>query len=214
MSFYPQTGQLLETIKIFNKKIFNLDYHNFRLNKSREKLWAFKDFIDLKNFLHPPDEKLYKVRVLYDQVIKNIEYLPYQKKSIKSFKLINSNISYPYKFADRKNLEKLYSLKEGADDIIIIKDQKITDTFAANLAFFKDNKWLTPASPLLPGTTREKLLKEKKIYPAIITIKDLKKIKKIAIMNCMIGFKEIKEKNPILNFEPLEYFFSVRCKNL
>ncbi len=71
------------------------------------------------------------------------------------------------------------------------------DTSIANLAFFIEGKWITPDTPLLEGTMRAYLLDRRKIFLGKISIKELKYAKKIAIMNALIGFREIN------NFEIL-----------
>ena len=146
--------KLFETIKVLDGVPFYLDFHEKRLNKARQDLLGFNDSLELKKKLKPPSKGLYKTRIIYTQGIEKIEYLPYKKRDLKSFKLIKSNISYSYKFLDREELNYLFSLREEADDIIIIKNGLITDTFFANLAFFDGSDWLTPQIPLLKGTTR------------------------------------------------------------
>ena len=41
---------LIETIKIENNKIYNINYHNLRMNKARKDLFNSKDFIDLSGY--------------------------------------------------------------------------------------------------------------------------------------------------------------------
>jgi 4-amino-4-deoxychorismate lyase len=64
----------------------------------------------------------------------------------------------------------------------------VSDTTIANVAFFDGSVWLSPKKPLLEGTTRARLLDEKKIHLADIEANDLKRFKKIALLNAMIGF--------------------------
>ncbi len=39
--------RLIETLKVFNKKLFNIEYHNKRMNNSRKELFGCNDEIDL-----------------------------------------------------------------------------------------------------------------------------------------------------------------------
>ena len=89
---------------------------------------------------------------------------------------------------DRKEIDKLFEKRGKADDILIVKNGFITDTSIANIAFFDGKKWFTPKTCLLRGTTRERLLKEKKIFEKDIRVEDIKRYKKIALLNAMIGF--------------------------
>ncbi|MCP4131031.1 MAG: hypothetical protein GY754_08635 [bacterium] len=184
--------KLLETIKILNGKIFYPEYHNRRMNRAREELFNRADTIRLEERIEPPASGLIRCRVVYEEEIESIEYIPYEIRSFKKFKLIESDCSYEYKYLNREELNRLYALRNGADDIIIIKNGLITDTTIANLAFHDGSNWLTPAAPLLAGTTRERLLEEKKIQEANITPGDLKNFSKMALLNAMLNFHEIK----------------------
>jgi 4-amino-4-deoxychorismate lyase len=83
--------------------------------------------------------------------------------------------------------------KELCDDILIVKDGLITDTSIANIAIYDGFKWITPKKPLLRGTQRAKLLKDKLIIEKDIKVKDMKNTVRFAIMNALLGFQEIKD---------------------
>ncbi len=182
-----------ETIKVLDGKIFHIDYHNRRCNTTRKALFGATDTIDLQNFISPPPRGLYRCKVIYDTKIQNIEFFPYRPRVIKSLQPIRSDIDYPYKFLDRSALDRLFAQRKEADDILIIKDGLITDTSIANVALSYKGRWLTPAKPLLAGTTRARLLDQKKLILADIEIKDIKKFDKIALLNAMIGFYQLQE---------------------
>ena len=103
-------------------------------------------------------------------VIFCINQLPFsiQLPEISSFKIIHADIEYPLKYEDRHEINHLFGQKGDADEIIIIKNGLVTDTSIANLAFFDKGQWITPAQPLLNGTTRQRLLDENKIICADI----------------------------------------------
>jgi 4-amino-4-deoxychorismate lyase len=148
---------------------------------------------DLASLISPPDNTLYRCRIVYDDTSLNIEYIPYKKREIKSLQAIQADgLDYALKYADRTDLDRLFAQKGDADDILIIQNGLITDTSIANIAFFDGTKWLTPKHPLLKGTTRARLLDEKKIFESDIYIDDLKKFTHFALLNAMIGFDEIK----------------------
>jgi 4-amino-4-deoxychorismate lyase len=109
-----------------------------------------------------------------------------QKRKFKKFKLIESDIEYSYKYADRTKLNALKD--ERFDEIIIVKNGLITDTTISNLAFFDGEKWLTPKTPLLKGTKREELLKKGSLIIKDITPQDIKIFSKIAMINAVLGF--------------------------
>ena len=108
--------------------------------------------------------------------------------------IYDDDISYKYKSTNRDKINELFVKKGKCDDILIIKGGFITDTSIANIALYKDGIWYTPSNPLLKGTTRERLLDEKKIIQKTIKIQNLKEYSKIALMNAMIDFDIITKK--------------------
>jgi len=89
-------------------------------------------------------------------------------------------------------LKKLYELRRGADDILIIKTGMVTDTYYGNVAFEKDGIWHTPQLPLLHGTQRQYLLDEGKIKERLITEDDLPNYGHVRVFNAMIEFGEVE----------------------
>ena len=181
--------RLLETIRIKDAKVFNLHYHQKRLDDSRSLLGYS---IPLILTLYPPQQGEYRCRVIYEEHIEKIEYLPYQRKEINSFKIIHADIEYPLKYEDRREINHLFDQRGEADEIIIIKNGLVTDTSIANLAFFDKGQWITPAQPLLNGTTRQRLLDENKIICADIPYEHISSFSKIAVMNAMTDFQIIE----------------------
>jgi 4-amino-4-deoxychorismate lyase len=182
-------NKLLETIKIVNGTAPFLAFHNERLNHSRQILFNAQDQIDLKNVITAPSQSgTYKCRVIYSKTIETVEYSRYQQqRKFKTFKVIeDDNIAYDFKYLNRENLNRL--VRGQADEILIIKRGLVTDTTIANVAFWHQDKWLTPSTPLLKGTTRERLLREKKIVEIPITLEDLNHFSKMAMMNALLGF--------------------------
>ena len=179
--------QLLETIRIENGKVHNIEWHNKRCNKSRLELFNVNKKIDLEEFIKPPQEGLYRCRILYDKEVNLVEYLPYSPKSIETFQIVKSNLDYHYKYANRDALNTL--LVAGADEIIIEKEGFLTDTSIANIAFYDGEQWFTPQKPLLEGTVREKLLSEGFLNVRNIKSQEIKNFSHFALMNAMIGFQ-------------------------
>ncbi len=188
---------LFETIKVCNKKFFNIEYHNARVNNSRKDLFNDEKKIDLKKSIILPKEignGLYKCRVIYSNDIESVEYIPYTKKKIRTIKLIECNsIDYKYKFVDRKIFDELLK-QNNADEIIIVKNGYVTDTSYSNLVFYDGSEWFTPTKPLLNGTKREKLLYEKLIFEREIKIEDLIKYEKVSLINAMLDLGEVELK--------------------
>jgi 4-amino-4-deoxychorismate lyase len=176
---------LFETIKIEDGKIFNLDWHNKRFNKSQKELFSISSNIDLKTFISPPKTGLYRCKIIYDHKIQSIEYFPYKAKKIQSFKIVKSQLDYKFKYTERSIFQKL--LKDY-DEIIIEKNGLLTDTSIANIAFYDGEAWLTPKTPLLEGSTRARLIDEGFLKLRNIKKENIKNYSNFALMNAMIGF--------------------------
>jgi len=184
--------RLLETIKIENGEIFNLSYHQERLDRSRKALFSLENKLALAPLLEAPKNGLYRCRIIYGHKIDSIEYIPYTPKKIRCLKIVTSAIDYSYKYEERKELELLLSDEKNCDEVLIEKNGYLTDTTVANIAFYDKGTWFTPKQPLLKGTMRQKLIDEGFLKTKEIKKEDLMQFSKVALMNAMIGFKIIK----------------------
>ncbi|WP_373004079.1 aminotransferase class IV family protein [Sulfurimonas sp.] len=187
------SNSYLETIRSFNGEIFNLLYHQRRYESVLKSL-GIMDFKNLQDYLNPPVSGLYRCRLTYDEQKIDVTYHKYEKREVKSIKLVyDDEIDYSKKSTNRDELDKLFEKREDCDEILIIKNSLVTDTTIANVAFYKDSLWYTPKKPLLEGTTRQRLLDEGKIIEKDICVKDLKKYSKVALMNAMVDFDIITQ---------------------
>ncbi len=186
--------RLVETIKLKDGIFENMDIHNERFNISRKSLFSVNETLDLNEILNLHEfskEGLFKCRVVYNQEIHKVEFIPYVLKQVYSLRLINAEIDYAYKYEDRTDINKLFELRENCDDILIVKNNRLTDTSAGNIAFFDKDRWYTPSAPLLKGTEREKLIRSKKIIEEDIRLSDLRKFQKATIFSTMVNFCDI-----------------------
>jgi 4-amino-4-deoxychorismate lyase len=186
-------SQLFKSIKVFERKLYNIVFHNRRLNETRKQLFNKFDFIDLNDVITIPaaiDNGFYKCRVIYDKAIRKIEFDQYKFKEIKTLQIVECDeIDYKFKYVDRTDLNLLFQQKNDSDDILIIKNGFVTDTSFTNIVFFDGEKWLTPNTPLLKGTKREKLIEEGEISEAEIKRSDLKLFKKALLLNAFYDFR-------------------------
>lgn len=183
---------LIESLKIEGGRLFNVGYHNKRMNAARRILFGCSDEIDLSDYIKFQDQKgLVKCRVLYNKNVQKIQYDSYKLPTINSLKLLSDNrIDYSYKFEDRAYLKSLYEKKEDADDILILKDGEVTDTYFCNVIFEKKDKLFTPSSYLLNGTKRQYLLDQKRIVEMPITINNMFNFERIRLINAMIDLED------------------------
>ena len=194
-------SRLVESIKTYNKKLYNIEYHNIRMNNSRAELFNSKDQIDLSKIIFLPDNlsnELYKCRVIYSEEIVSIDFQKYKKKKISSLQIVYDNeMSYSHKFEDRTKFEK--HLRESkTDEILIIKNGLVTDTSFSNVVFFDGAKYSTPSLPLLKGTKRAKLIAESIINEEEIKLKDIQKFKFVYLINALLDLN-VENKIPIEN---------------
>ncbi len=76
-------SRLIESIKVYNKKLYSIEYHNVRMNNSRAELFNLKDKIDLLKVILLPNDlsnELYKCRVIYSEKIISVDFQKYKKK--------------------------------------------------------------------------------------------------------------------------------------
>jgi len=183
---------LLETIRCENGFPLHLSYHQQRLERSFQTLQSHK-YYDLQSLINPPKEGVYRCRFLYNKEGYSIEYHPYSPKKITSLKLITCDtIEYPLKYTHRETLDHLFMQRGECDDVLIIKNNLLTDTTIANIALQIEGNWLTPDTPLLMGTTRARLIDTGFLTTATLHPKDVTKASKIALMNAMLGFIEVE----------------------
>ncbi|PLX06088.1 MAG: hypothetical protein C0596_16505 [Marinilabiliales bacterium] len=194
--------QFLETIKIKDGKPQNLDYHQYRLERTLKDLYNHKSQVLLEKKITVPEEYasgLIKCRFLYNIESFEIKFSKYEIKMISKLKIVEADdLKYNYKYVDRSYLNRLLEKREECDDILIIKNGFITDLSFANICFNDGDKWYTPSSPLLEGTCRSRLLDKKVIQPKEIKISDLSKYQYFTIINAMRG-EDLTDIQPIRN---------------
>jgi len=184
--------KFLETVKIVDGKALHLEYHQERLNRTLNR----SHIHILQSAINPPPNGLYRCRIVYDMERIDIEYLSYSKRIVNSLKLIyDDTIVYDKKYANRDIIDRLFTQKEDADDILIIKNGFVTDTSIANIAFYDEKEWFTPKNPLLKGTCRARLLATKQLKEREIKVSEIKNYKKIALMNAMVDLDIIASEN-------------------
>lgn len=184
-------SQFIESIRIEDGNIELLDYHNERFNTTRKLFFRVDDEWDLKHFIQIPDEYktgLVKCRIVYDIEIQEVQFSFYKSKNISNLKLVKASIHYAYKSKDRDKLEQLKKFAAPAAEVLIVNDEKISDTSFSNIIFRKGQQWFTSDSPLLAGVMRESLLNEGVIEEIPIRTEDLKDFDAFMLVNAMLDF--------------------------
>lgn len=185
-------SRLIESIKLLDGKFYNLFYHEQRMKHSLQILFGSKDTIQLEKLLHEtnyPRTGLYKCRVVYDDASVEVNFAPYEARKIKRVRLVEDDaILYDHKFLDRRHIDRLFALRDECDDVLIIRQNKVTDCSFSNIAFRRGNQWYTPESALLKGTMRQNLIDKNKIQPQEIHKKHIRSFDTFRIINAMLEF--------------------------
>lgn len=193
----------IETIRIEGGKIWNLPYHQKRLNRTMAHFWPEANIIDLKEALKdaPLTEEETKARVVYDKDgVRDVSFAAYHPLNIHSLKLVTCNdINYDYKSADRSHLQKLKEQRGDCDEIIIVRNGLLTDTSYSNIALFDGEHWYTPKHPLLKGTMRQSLIDQGILQECVLRPEDLNRFTKVSLINAMmpLGFLEVGIKDVV-----------------
>lgn len=182
--------RFIESIRIEDGRICRLRQHMERCNRTRAAFWKEEPPVDLKQVVAVPSEKgIFKCRIVYGREIEEVTYTPYQMRQVNTLRLVvDDAVDYTYKSTDREGLNRLYARRDGADDVLIVKDGRLTDTSIGNVAFFDGQKWYTPLHPLLKGTMRAFLIERQVIEEKDILVADLGRYSTIMIFNAMIDW--------------------------
>jgi 4-amino-4-deoxychorismate lyase len=177
----------LETICIENGQFKNLPYHQNRVNETFQSFYPECNAVDLVEKISSqeiPTDGIYRARVIYEEQIRSIEFIPYHEKKIDFLKIVNSGeFDYGFKWADRSYFEHVLMENKEVDEVVFELNGKIQDCTIANLAFLKNGIWYTPKNPLHWGTTRARLLDENKIHETDIFLSELSSYSHICLIN-------------------------------
>ena len=99
----------------------------------------------------------------------------------------NCDIDYGYKYLNRDFFEYIRDGLSENEEVLLFKNDLLSDTTFSNVAIFYHDEWITPKSPLLEGCFLS-TLNFKREY---ITKKMVLESTKIALINSMIGFSQI-----------------------
>ncbi len=192
--------QFIETICLKNGSFQALDWHQARVDRVFAEAFPGTNAFDVVRVLSQNpcmlttenESDRIRCRMLYDQDEVSVSYFPYHIRPVSSLMLVEANeIDYHLKFADRSQLDALFALRGNCDDVLIVKDELVTDTSIGNVALYDGVQWFTPAKPLLRGTKRAQLLASGLLQEREIKKIDLYSYKYISVINAMIDLEEV-----------------------
>lgn len=184
-----------ETIRIENGSPQNLEFHQARINRTLRDHFLQDEF-SVSEFIHKhirPTKGTHRLRIDYDGKPTDFRTEPYKPRPLASLKvLIDNSINYPYKNTDRTHLEHLRGQKGDCDDILIVKNNMVTDLSYANIVLVRDHIFHTPSTPLLHGTMIDKLIKNQIVVQANITLRSLSLYQGWIPVNALLGFDPLQ----------------------
>ena len=188
-----ENQQFIESIKLLNGDVYHLAYHQERVCRTFSHFFPSEKVLSLQESINKialPAIGKYKIRIVYSKENSIVEIHPYHIKPINTIKCVNADeYDYSYKFLNREFLNTLKQTS-SADEVIFLKNGKVTDSSYANIIFFDGKKWIPPSPFLLNGTCRQRLLNEGKITEAPIHYTDIHNFEQIGFINAMLDMGE------------------------
>lgn len=183
----------IESICVKDGKAPLLDLHQNRMDRTYAFHYKVDNPFSLATFVEEvPPTGTFKLRIVYDHSIQQINHSLYIKRDVKTLQVVTADdITYDFKYADRDDLNLLHERRNKKDDIIIVKNDLVTDSFYSNLIFWDGDKWLTPINNLLQGVRRQYLINTKQIHPAKINAKQIFFYDKVGLINAMLDIDDI-----------------------
>lgn len=183
----PGRFPFFETIRVAGGLAEHADLHIERMRRTC--LFHFNEFHFENIFedIRIPQKEIMKLNIWYNQHETEIMVSEYVPAAIKKINVVDCDpdFDYSFKYSDRSYLNNLLQSASGADEIIIVKNEFVTDTSKANIVFEKNGELCTPDTCLLNGTMRQFLLKTGKMIEKTIRVEDIPGYEKMYFINAL-----------------------------
>lgn len=183
----------VETIKVRDGQFCHLDDHERRARATSLAVFGSPLNWNISKMVVPEGVRrgLVKCRVVYDMAVREVTFAPYTFRRIGSLRLVEDDaVEYSLKSTDRYELERLFALRKGCDDVLIVRQGMITDTSFSNVVLEDATGLYTPDTFLLNGTCRRRLLNEGIIRERSIPAGELHRYDRLYLINAMIGLED------------------------
>lgn len=128
-----------------------------------------------------------KCRCIYGASGSEVQFEPYIPRSVRSLKVVDGgDVDYHLKYADRSRLAELAAMRGECDDVLIMRNGRITDTSYSNVAFFDGRRYVVPEDFLLNGLQRRYLLETGIVTEEPLTVADFPRFRKVFLINAML----------------------------
>lgn len=186
--------RFIESLRVEQRRLMHHEWHERRMEQTLSHHYGVQPVINLQASIELPpelDDRVYKCRIEYGAAIERVSFLLYEPKTVKTLRLVRDEaIDYSFKYEDRRVFNRLLSQREGADDILVVRNGCVTDTSFSNVIFFREGEWYTPDTFLLNGTCRQRLLAEGVIRETRITVDDLEQYSAIKLINALLDWEK------------------------
>jgi 4-amino-4-deoxychorismate lyase len=175
-------------------KLFLLSYHEKRMRATRSFFYGINDVIYLSEIIEVPEnlqKGLFRCRVSYDKIIRNVEFFAYEIKENEKILLleIGKNYDYSFKFEDRVFFKNALQENPDVDDVLFLSNGYVTDCTYTNIVLYDGNRWVTPDTQLLTGVKRQYCIDNDVIAVRKVKMQHLVDYQKIALINSMRDFE-------------------------
>ena len=183
----------IESLKVVNGIFIHPELHIKRIQQTQKEVFGESSIVQLEKEYIPIENRqgIQKCRIIYNQTIQQIEFSPYHPQPVHSLKCVDgTGIDYHLKYENRSTLTELLLQKGDCDDILIIQNNRITDTTYSNIVVFDGATYFTPNTYLLNGTKRQYLLQKDIIKELDIKVCDLKLFDSLYLINAMLDIED------------------------
>lgn len=178
-----------ESMALIDGSIQRIAFHQNRINRTFAKYYPTINPIELRSILIPDEfnfNQLQKLKLNYNSINYEINFSHYNPIQFDKFYFINDDqINYDFKYTDRNQLDYWRQQIEPHAQFIIIKNNLLTDSHFSNLVFTNGKHWITPKTPLHPGTMRAHLIDKHKIIQSYVSISTLHLFTHFKLINAL-----------------------------
>jgi 4-amino-4-deoxychorismate lyase len=164
------------------------------MRATRSFFYGINDVIYLSEIIEVPEnlqKGLFRCRVSYDKLIRNVEFFAYEIKENEKILLleIGKNYDYSFKFEDRVFFKNALQENPDVDDVLFLSNGYVTDCTYTNIVLYDGNRWVTPDTQLLTGVKRQYCIDNDVIAVRKVKMQHLVDYQKIALINSMRDFE-------------------------
>ena len=183
------TYRFLETIRIVYGEVQLLDLHQRRMNHTFSYFFSDCQPLNLTSLIDTSqlkDQALVKCRLRYNATDYELDYQTYQRQQIKELVILEHDLSYPFKYLDRGELNELKASVNHDQEPLICTRGRIRETTYGNVLLRIDGEWKTPLYPIFYGVMRSHVLNEGLAVEADLFMQDYLQCDQIKIINAMM----------------------------